>query len=426
MTIDQLGLVPRGERTPPFDLLAEQSAVGGMMLARSVVADVMAELTPADFYTPKHEVIFDAILRLYGANEPTDVISVTDELTKTGELGRAGGADYLHTLTGLVPTAANAGYYASIVAEKAVLRRLVEAGTRIVQMGHASEGEIGDLISSAHAELARATDEGPRRDGLSAKTLGAVLDAPDTFDWIVDGLLERRERLMLTGLEGQGKSTVIRQIAVLASAGIHPFTFKPMPPVRVLVVDLENSERQWRRNARPLVLKAGLLGDTNPAEVMALACVERKFDITKHQDVADVHRLIDRHKPDLIAIGPLYRLVPHAINGDDEAAPVLSALDSIRDRGAALLLEAHAGHTLGRDRERDLRPRGSSALLGWPEFGMGLRHQPGAAAGEFQLLRWRGDRDRRNWPTGLRRAVHEGEWPWTPTRFTFAPLEEPT
>ena len=94
----------------------------------------------ADFYIPKHEIIFDAILTLYSHGEPTDVIAVTDELTKTGELTRAGGADYLHTLTSLVPTAANAGYYARIVAEQAVLRRLVEAGTRIVQMGYAERG----------------------------------------------------------------------------------------------------------------------------------------------------------------------------------------------------------------------------------------------------------------------------------------------
>ncbi len=106
-----------------------------------------------DFYIPKHEIIFDAILTLYSHGEPTDVIAVTDELTKTGELGRAGGADYLHTLTGLVPTAANAGYYATIVAEKAVLRRLVEAGTRIVQMGYASEGEVDDLVNNAQAEI---------------------------------------------------------------------------------------------------------------------------------------------------------------------------------------------------------------------------------------------------------------------------------
>jgi replicative DNA helicase len=143
----------QGDRTPPHDLLAEQSAIGGMLLSKDAVADVLETARAMDFYIPKHEIIFDAILTLYSHGEPTDVIAVTDELTKSGELGRAGGAEYLHTLTGLVPTAANAGYYASIVAEKAVLRRLVEAGTRIVQMGYASEGEVVDLVNNAQAEI---------------------------------------------------------------------------------------------------------------------------------------------------------------------------------------------------------------------------------------------------------------------------------
>ncbi|MCU1477132.1 MAG: dnaB, partial [Subtercola sp.] len=141
------------ERTPPHDLLAEQSAIGGMLLSKDAVADVVEVVRGADFYIPKHELVFDAILNLYSHGEPTDVIAVTDELTKSGELTRAGGAEYLHTLTSLVPTAANAGYYASIVSEKAILRRLVEAGTRIVQMGYASEGEVMDLVNNAQAEI---------------------------------------------------------------------------------------------------------------------------------------------------------------------------------------------------------------------------------------------------------------------------------
>jgi replicative DNA helicase len=141
------------ERTPPHDLLAEQSAIGGMLLSKDAAADVIETVRAVDFYIPKHEIIFNAIHDLYAHGEPTDVIAVTDELTKSGELGRAGGAEYLHTLTGLVPTAANAGFYASIVSEKAVLRRLVEAGTRIVQMGYASEGEVVDLVNNAQAEI---------------------------------------------------------------------------------------------------------------------------------------------------------------------------------------------------------------------------------------------------------------------------------
>src|SRR3954470_14282048 len=164
----------QGERTPPHDLLAEQSTLGGMLLSKDAVADVVETVRGADFYIPKHEVVFDAILALYSHGEPTDIIAVTDELTKTAQLQRAGGAEYLHTLTGLVPTAANAGYYASIVAEKAVLRRLVEAGTRIVQMGYASEGEVVDLVNNAQAEIYGVTG------GLEPEDYVPLVEAIDT------------------------------------------------------------------------------------------------------------------------------------------------------------------------------------------------------------------------------------------------------
>jgi replicative DNA helicase len=164
----------QGERTPPHDLLAEQSAIGGMLLSKDAVADVVETVRGVDFYIPKHEVVFEAVLALYSHGEPTDVIAVTDELTKTGQLQRAGGAEYLHTLTGLVPTAANAGYYASIVAEKAVLRRLVEAGTRIVQMGYASEGEVVDLVNNAQAEIYGVTG------GVDAEDYVPLVEAIDT------------------------------------------------------------------------------------------------------------------------------------------------------------------------------------------------------------------------------------------------------
>nr|WP_243752038.1 replicative DNA helicase [Leucobacter weissii] len=141
------------ERTPPYDLLAEQSVLGGMLLSKDAVADVTGLLRGPDFYVPKHEVVYEAILSLYAQGEPTDAITVTDQLGKTGDLQRAGGAEYLHTVTSIVPTAANASFYAEIVAEKALLRRLVEAGTRITQMGYAGEGEAIDLVNNAQAEI---------------------------------------------------------------------------------------------------------------------------------------------------------------------------------------------------------------------------------------------------------------------------------
>ncbi|MCU1659854.1 MAG: dnaB, partial [Pseudonocardiales bacterium] len=123
------------DRTPPQDIEAEQSVLGAMMLSKDAIADVVEVVRPGDFYRPAHQLVYDAVLDLYARGEPADAVTVSAELTRAGQLVRAGGAGYLHTLINLVPTAANAGYYAQIVAERATLRRLVTAGTRIVQMG---------------------------------------------------------------------------------------------------------------------------------------------------------------------------------------------------------------------------------------------------------------------------------------------------
>nr|WP_231916252.1 replicative DNA helicase [Microbacterium karelineae] len=167
---ERLGGGREAERTPPHDLLSEQSTLGGMLLSKDAVADVVETLRGADFYIPKHEVVFEAILSLYSHGEPTDVIAVTDELMKTGDLQRAGGVDYLHSLTSIVPTAANAGYYASIVQERALLRRLVDAGTRIVQMGYDGEGEATELVNQAQAEVYAVTGQDQTEDYVPLET----------------------------------------------------------------------------------------------------------------------------------------------------------------------------------------------------------------------------------------------------------------
>ncbi|MDQ6753413.1 MAG: replicative DNA helicase [Actinomycetota bacterium] len=140
-------------RTPPQDLVAEQSVLGGMMLSKDAIADVVEVLRGNDFYRPSHESIYEAILDLYGRGEPADAVTVADELTKRGEIARIGGPAYLHQLIQSVPTAANAGFYAEIVGERAVLRRLVNAGTKIVQLGYANDGEVEDIVNAAQAEV---------------------------------------------------------------------------------------------------------------------------------------------------------------------------------------------------------------------------------------------------------------------------------
>jgi replicative DNA helicase len=154
-------LSPRGEefeRTPPHDLAAEQCVLGGMMLSKDAISDVLEIIRPQDHYRPAHQIVHEVVLDLYGRGEPADAVTVAAELTKRGDIGRMGGAPYLHTLIASVPTAANAGYYARIVRERALLRRLVEVGTRIVQLGYSGDGDADDLVDRAEAEVYGVTE----------------------------------------------------------------------------------------------------------------------------------------------------------------------------------------------------------------------------------------------------------------------------
>ncbi|WP_211325160.1 replicative DNA helicase [Williamsia limnetica] len=160
-------------RQPPQDMAAEQSVLGGMMLSKDAIADVLEKLRPGDFYRPAHQAVYDAILDLYAKGEPADAVTVAGQLDRAGELRRIGGAPYLHTLISTVPTAANAGYYAEIVAEKAILRRLVEAGTRIVQYGYAgADGQdVAEVVDRAQAEVYEVTERRTAEDYVALEEL---------------------------------------------------------------------------------------------------------------------------------------------------------------------------------------------------------------------------------------------------------------
>ncbi|WP_415962016.1 replicative DNA helicase [Streptomyces sp. 021-4] len=167
------------DRVPPNDIDAEQSTVGAQLLSKDAIADVLdTPLQQRDYYRPAHEIIQAAILFLYGKGEPVDPITVAAELTKRGDITKVGGAPYLHTLVQTVPTAANASYYAEIVHERAVRRRLIEASTRITQVAYSGEGDIDDVRSAVEAEVldALATRE------QSAGYAYVREDVPDFWD----------------------------------------------------------------------------------------------------------------------------------------------------------------------------------------------------------------------------------------------------
>ncbi|NJP30537.1 replicative DNA helicase [Micromonospora sp. HSS6-12] len=169
------------EKAPPQDIAAEQCVLGGMLLSKDAIADVVEILKSNDFYRPIHATIFDTILEIYGRGEPADSITVAAALADSGDLVRIGGAPYLHTLIASVPTAANAAYYARIVSERAVLRRLVEAGTRIVQLGYGTAAggsrDVDDIVDLAQQAVYDVTERRVSEDfAVLADMLQPTLD----------------------------------------------------------------------------------------------------------------------------------------------------------------------------------------------------------------------------------------------------------
>lgn len=225
-------------------------------------------------------------------------------------------------------------------------------------------------------------------------------------------------------------STLARQILLYSAAGLHPFEEHmgiPMTipkPTKCLVIDAENTVKQWSRNASWMVKKIhryvqpGGRYTVSPAQNVVVVPTGR-LNILKPEHLGMIHKLIDQHEPDIVFIGPLYRITRGGMNEENEAMEAIAALDTIRDRGVALVMEAHSGHSKDGN-QRATRPRGSSALLGWPEFGMGIRpvveftpSGPVPQMGKFELNAWRGARERdRKWPEFLTHGTPNDPFPW--------------
>ena len=222
------------DKSPPQDVAAEQGVLGGMLLSKDAIADVVEILKTTDFYRPVHSTIFDVVLDLYGRGEPADALTVSAALADSGNLQRIGGVPYLHTLIESVPTAANASYYARIVSERAILRRLVEAGTKIVQLGFGANGnggrDVDDIVDLAQQAIYDVTEKRVNEDfaalgdmlqptldeieavGASGGMMTGVPTGFSDLDRLLNGL-HAGQLIIVAGRPGLGKSTVSMDFA---------------------------------------------------------------------------------------------------------------------------------------------------------------------------------------------------------------------
>lgn len=224
------------DRTPPQDIDAEQSVLGAMLMSKDAIADVIEQLRSGDFYRPSHESIYEAILDLYGHGEPADAVTVAAELDKRGELSHIGGRVYLVDLMSSVSIAANASYYAQIVHDKAVLRRLVDASMKIAQLGYQGAGDVPDIVDAAQQAIYEVNETKTSEDYKSLKQLleptidemeaieshtGIMSGVPTGFvdlDELTNGL-HAGQMVIVAARPAVGKSTLALDFA--RSAAVH-------------------------------------------------------------------------------------------------------------------------------------------------------------------------------------------------------------
>lgn len=411
-----------------FDPATEQTVLAAALDNPHLVRAV-ADLDPQVFWVPAAQELHAVIRSLLADGEPVDHVSAARRAAARAAGPNAAQAASARVIA-LMGKASNAviGFHLDRLRVLHHARQVKEVAVRLEQFAtQATQTDDAELMRQGvdstldELQLLRAMESGAVTDDDLPLSLTDLLHTEETFDWLVPGLFERTDRLILTGFEGTGKSVLLAQMALCVAAGLNPFLgFASGEPRRVLVVDCENSTRQTRRRYSKMMGAVEMLCRKNnmamPDWSKQLRFVIRPEGIALNEvrQVQRLERNIRATNPDLVVVGPLYRM--HTLDTKDEQAAkeLTNVLDRLRIKHRfALIAEAHVSH--GSREARALRPTGSSLFLRWPEFGMGLRPAAGTDHEEHpskvDMVPWRGGREERAWPTTLQHNFHG--LPWT-------------
>lgn len=400
--------------------IAEEALLTALLAAPAVADDVWTLITPDMFYDQRRTFLASLLQRMHADGADINPPSVVAKLAAAGKLSQYGNGEYVTTLFGSAYAPDRAPRYAEQIREAWVHRVAVVDTVRMAQKAQQPDAVHAELavefaeLADKHAELAA-----PARP-VGGQTILDVLDAhygPHLA--LIPDLLWQRNRYVFTGGEGLGKSEFSAQIAACAVAGVHPFGGEDFKPLRVQVIDAENDGRQTQQRYRrlvPLVDKHA----TTSVDWSRLFMENRtgRWSLLNAQDLAWVRSVLDVSRPDILVIGSLYKLYRGAsVNDEAAAGEVTAVFDDLRDRyDCALVIEGHMGKGKDASGRREGAVRGSSAFMGWPEFGHALQraeHDPGERFVTLaDVIRWRGDREpHADWPEQIRRGEHD-ELPW--------------
>lgn len=317
------------------------------------------------------------------------------------------------------PGQAHARRVAASLAARGARVRIVEAKVGKDITDHIRAGcTLEELLTTQEPDK-------PVKPDLALDVWDFIAQDDGEIDWIIPGLIERGDRIMITAFEGYAKSTFLRQLAVAAAAGLDPFDGKPIKPSRVLYIDCENSDRQNRRALRWALPAANVYGSEVPRQTFFPIVKPEGIDLGTEEDAQWLLERVTAHKPDLLLIGPVYRLLTEDANTDVTIRKIIAAIDRARIAAdCAVVLEAHAGHgAFGTS--RSTRPLGSSMWMRWVESGIGIapfQETDEAAKTPLKIEHWKPSRDRdlKHWPEVIRHGHRDPytrkltEWPWVP------------
>lgn len=384
------------------DLHAEETVLVGLFSYPELYDDLGELLSSGDFHSPMHQQFFEALESACRSSErPTRSL-----LTDSGVPPHVQDQLFRSDLDPMRPETRAA---ARTVALLALRRRIIGMADRAQRDARDLGTDPADIaawlqLESAGLEVAL----GAREPTPGFQTFMATADEP--LQWVVPGLLAAGERLLLTGGEGHGKSTLLRQVAFCVAVGIHPLKGHRIPAVPVLVIDVENTRSQVQQGYRAMRAAAKSRGLADPDENLRIQCRTEGLDLGHRADATWFAETVAADKPALLITGPLYKLHTGDPNEEKPARAIASAIDRVRARhGVAVLVETHSPY--GQEgSKRPGRPYGSSLWARWPEFGLSLRPDGNEGVGLMHVEHWRGPRSERSWPKSIRRG---GEWPWT-------------
>lgn len=397
-----------GTQKIPHDFEAEESVLGAMLLTNEAIITGIDSVKVEDFYNPTNARIFGAILNCFSKGIKVDAVTVASEMNDNQII------PMLIQFSLNTPSSSNITNYAAIVRKHSISRSLMgtfEESTKLIRLGE-DPFEMAERVAKIASGIQNFHTKEPESMTLQELEDNAELIAPV----VIPGMMHRDYRTIVVAEEGAGKSLLLRTIAMTASQGYHPFSHQEILPIRALIVDLENPTEAITQTASPLMR---MMQEKNTGrfdqERLRFWRKPGGIDIRRLSDKAELQREIMFHKPELVCIGPIYKMYRRnsSESYEDSADEAMAVLDELRTRFEfALIMEHHAAKGKSGEK-RDLSPMGSQRWMAWPEIGISL-YKDTEVEGTLNVKRYRGDRLQGvSWPDRIyrnRQWLVEGVW----------------